>query len=135
MWSTRNIESRQEMILSMVEAADEILKKKIRKRVSEEGEWTRIECAWMNEEIRESIKKRRNINRKKRKCKNPIEKEELENEYQLQTEVVQKMIREAKEKYEMELTNEVMEDKGNETVWKNISKKLLMGKSTKGRQR
>ena len=34
----------------------------------------------MNEEIRESIKKRRNINREKRKRKNPIEKEELENE-------------------------------------------------------
>ena len=83
----------------------------------------------MNEEIRESIKKRRNINRKKRKCKNPIEKKELENKCQLQKEEVQKMIREAKEKYEMKLTNEVMEDKGNGTVWKNMNK--LMGKSTK----
>ena len=31
--------------------------KKIRKRVSEEGEWTSIESAWMDEELRESIKK------------------------------------------------------------------------------
>ena len=39
------------------------------------------------------------------------------------------MIREAKEKYEIELTNEVMEDRGNGTLWKNINK--LTGKSTK----
>ena len=65
------------MTLSMVEAADRILKKKIKKRVSEEGEWKRIESAWMNEEIREAWKERREINRKKRKCKNTEEKRKI----------------------------------------------------------
>ena len=39
------------------------------------------------------------------------------------------MIRKAKEKYEIELTKEVLEDRGNGTLWKNINK--LTGKSTK----
>ena len=50
--------------------------------MSEEGEWKRIESVWMNEEIREAWKKRREINRKKRKSKNTEEKEKLENDYQ-----------------------------------------------------
>ena len=36
------------------------------------------------------------------------------------------MIREAKERYELELTEEIMKDKGSGTVWKNIIK--LSGK-------
>ena len=42
-WSARNIESVEEMTLSMIEAADRTLKKKVRKRVSEEGIWRKIE--------------------------------------------------------------------------------------------
>ena len=125
-WKNRKIESVEEMTLSMKEAADRILKKIIKKRVSEEGEWKRIESVWMNEEIREAWKKRREINRKKRKSKNTEEKEKLENDYQRQKEKVHMMIREAKERYELELTEEIMKDKGSGTVWKNIIK--LSGK-------
>ena len=107
-WSTRNIESVEEMTLSMIEAADRTLKKKVRKRVSEEGIWRKIESPWMNEEIREAMKERKKINRKKRKCKNPKEKEILEIKYQAQKERVQIMIREAMEKYEITLTKEIM---------------------------
>ena len=44
-WKNKKIESVEEMTLSMVEAADRILKKKIKKRVSEEGGWKMIESA------------------------------------------------------------------------------------------
>ena len=97
--------------------------------MSEEGEWKRIESVWMNEEIREAWKERREINRKKRKSKNTEEKEKLENDYQRQKEKVHMMIREAKERYELELTEEIMKDKGSGTVWKNIIK--LSGERTK----
>ena len=80
----------------------------------------------MNEEIREAWKERREINRKKRKSKNKEEKEKLENDYQRQKEKVHMMIIEAKERYELELTREIMEDSGNETLWNNINK--LSGK-------
>ena len=36
--------------------------------------------------------------------------------------LVQRLIREEKEKYEIRLTREVMEDRGNGSVWKNINK-------------
>ena len=77
----------------MIEAADRTLKKKVRKRVSEEGIWRKIESPWMNEEIREAMKERKKINRKKRNCKDPKEKEILEIRYQAQKEKVQILIR------------------------------------------
>ena len=43
------------------------------------------------------------------------------------------MIREEKEKYKIKLTKEVMEDRGNGSVWKNINK--LMGKRTTGEEK
>ena len=97
--------------------------------MSDEGEWKRIENPWMNEEIREEINERKKINRKKRNCINPKVKENLENKYQAQKERVQIMIREAKERYELELTKEIMEDRGNGTLWRNIDK--LRGRNTK----
>ena len=60
---------------------------------------------------------------------NPKVKENLENKYQAQKERVQIMIREAKERYELELTKEIMEDRGNGTLWRNIDK--LRGRNTK----
>jgi len=50
------------MTISMLEVADRTFKKIIRRRVSDEGEWERIESVWMNHEIREAINERR-INR------------------------------------------------------------------------
>jgi len=82
-----------------------------------------------NGEIRESIKKGRKINRKRINCKNPEEKEKLEKQYQGQQERVQIIIKEIMERYEMELTKEILEDRGNGTLWRNIGK--LTGKKTK----
>ena len=117
------------MTISMLEVADRTLKKIFRRRISDEGEWKKIESVWMNDEIREAIKERRKINRQVRNCKNPVEKDRLAKLYQAQKEKVQILIRAAMEKYEMELTKEILQDRGNETLWRNIGK--LSGKKTK----
>ena len=128
-WKNSNIESVEEMTISMLEVADRTLKKIIRRRISEEGEWKKIESVWMNDEIRGAINERRKINRQMRNCTNPVEKDRLEKLYQKQKEKVHRLIREAMERYEMELTKEILEDRGNETLWRNIGK--LSGKKTK----
>ena len=128
-WKRNGIESVEEMTISMLEVADRTLKKIIRRRVSDDGEWERIESVWMNDEIREAINERRRINRQMRNCKNPEEKKRLAKLYYAQKEKIQIMIREAMERYEIELTREILEDKGNETLWRNIGK--LRGKKTK----
>ena len=128
-WKSKGIESVEEMTINMLEVADRTLKKIIRRRISDDGEWEKIESVWMNDEIREAINERRRINRQMRNCKNPEEKKRLEKLYYAQKEKVQMMIREAMERYEIELTREILEDKGNETLWRNIGK--LRGKKTK----
>ena len=65
-WKSNGIESVEEMTISMLEVADRTLKKIIRRRISDEGEWERIESVWMNDEIREAINERRRINRQMR---------------------------------------------------------------------
>ena len=128
-WSNRSIESVEEMTISMLEVADRTLKKIIRRRISGEGEWESMESVWMNDTIREAINERRKINRQRRNCKDPVERERLTRLYQAQKEKVHVMIREAMEKYELELTKEILEDIGNEKLWRNIGK--LAGKKTK----
>ena len=128
-WKSNGVVSVEEMTISMLEVADRTLKKIIRRRISDEGEWERIESVWMNDEIREGINERRRINRLMRNCTDPVEKDSLAKQYQAQKEKVQIMIREAMERYEIELTKEILEDRGNETLWRNIGK--LTGKKTK----
>ena len=128
-WKSKGVESVEEMTISMLEVADRTLKKIIRKRISNEGTWERIESVWMNDEIREAINERRKINRQMRNCKNPEEKKRLAKLYYAQKEKVQIMIREAMERYETKLTKEILEDKRYETLWRIIGK--LRGKKTK----
>merc|ERR1712179_319988 len=64
-----------------------------------------------------------------RNCTNPVEKDRLEKLYQQHKQSHHRLIREAMERYEMELTKEILEDRGNETLWRNIGK--LSGKKTK----
>ena len=87
----------------------------------------------MNEEIRKGMKKRREINRKHRNCKDLVEKGRLWKCYINQKNVVQKLIRDSREKHEIEMTKEIKAKmkmgKGGKNLWECINK--LLGKEMK----
>ena len=115
---------------SLVEKANEVLGKTIKRKI---GKNRKIESIWMNDEIRKGMKKRREINRKHRNCKNLIEKNRLWKSYINQKNIVQKLIRDSREKYEMEMTKEIKAKmkmgKGGKNLWECINK--LLGKEMK----
>ena len=91
----REIGEAGEMTKCIRESAEKILKKSYRRKVGKaEGE-RRVERKWMNEEIRGEIKKRREINRRKRNCEDLRERMRLEKEYRIQKWRVQDLVREA----------------------------------------
>ena len=88
LWRNRDINSIEEMTVSMIEVADVLLKKEYKRKISGEGKWHKVEAPWMNEEIRRGIKERKNINRKRRNCKCDKGKKILEQKYKEQKEKV-----------------------------------------------
>ena len=123
-WREGNIEDKQMEEQSIMDKANEILKRKARRRV---GTQDCVENVWMNDQIRDGIKKRRAINRRRRNATNEEVKERLWREYQRQKQIVQRMIREAREKHEIELTKEIRrkmkEGRGGKSfgnVWTNF---------------
>ena len=80
----------------------------------------------MNKEIIEAIKKRRKINRERRNCKDKERRKELEEQYNEQRKVVQRLVREAIIKYETELAREMRKDKNGGLMWKKM--KQIRGK-------
>ena len=107
---------------SLVEKANEVLGKTIKRKI---GKNRKIESIWMNDEIRKGMKKRREINRKHRNCKNLIEKNRLWKSYINQKNIVRKLIRDSREKYEMEMTKEIKAKmkmgKGGKNLWEYIN--------------
>ena len=65
-WSTEKPRNHQGVINDLKDATDKKLKKKIRIREGNEKGLRIIENPWITEEIRQGIKKRREINRVKR---------------------------------------------------------------------
>ena len=108
------------------EAQDRILKKQRRRRIGDKGGERIIESAWMTEDIREGIKKRRELNRKARNSKGR-EKVEWEREWRMQKTRVQRMVKESKEAWERDQVREIWtcRNKGKQ-LWKHINK--LRGK-------
>ena len=127
-WSTKETTTVEEMIVEMIEGADKILAKKFKRRVAGVGEEKYEEKKWFNNEIREAIKKRRKLNRERRNCKDEGRRRELEDEYNNQRKVVQKLVREAIIKYEIELAKEIRKDKSRGRMWKNMKKIRGKGK-------
>lgn len=91
------------------------LEKTIRRREGTEKGHRVIENIWMTNEIRDEIKKRKELNRRKRNCVDE-RKEELEKQYLNKKYTVQKLIRDAKYKYEVKITNEIKNDKKGEKM-------------------
>ena len=87
------------------------------------------EAPWVNDEIRNEIKKRKKLNREKRNC-NDVTKRELHNKlYIKQKKIVQTKTREQMNIYEMKITNDIRQDRNREKkIWDNINK--LRGKIT-----
>ena len=93
----------EDMIIDMIEGADKVLKKKFRRRVAGEGEEKIEEKKWFNEKIKAALKKKKEIRYEWRYCKEE-DKKEWEEKLEKQKRVVQKLVREAVSKYEIELT-------------------------------
>ena len=100
------------------EEAQKILKRLYRRRVLEEE---RVEeKPWMNEEIRQKVKERKNLNRMKRNERNPTTLHRLEALYEEKKKEVMVLVKEAITEYEIKITNEIKNNKNE--VWKNIKK-------------
>merc|ERR1712106_1207774 len=126
-WKEKKVEKVQDMIISMSEVAERILKREFKRRVGGSENIKAVECEWMNEEIRNNIMERKKLNRRKRNCKEEERKIIIEEEYKNQKDKVQRLIREAKEIFELKLTKEIMNgERGGKSLWKNINK--LRGK-------
>ena len=99
--------------------ADSILKKNFKRR-TEKGSG-RVEPIWITEEIRISIKKRREYNRAKR-----LGDEETRRHFEIlyweQKRKVQKEVKERKNEHEVEVTRAIRENKGGRDMWKMINK-------------
>ena len=74
---------------------------------------------WITEEIIKEIAKKRQINKSRRKEIDQIKKIQLNENYQQQKEKVQNMVSQAIEKFEVELTRKILDDKDkNKKIWR-----------------
>ena len=128
-WKDNKIQTINEMDKSILKVARDTLLRVYKRKMSGDED-KKEERPWMNDNIREEMKLKREINRKKRNTKDEKEKANLERKYKEQKEIVKRLIREGITNYEIKITNEIKED-GNSgrKLWENINK--LIGKKTK----
>ena len=103
-WSENRPQNPQEMLDDLESGVKEKLTKTIKRREGIEKGQKVIESIWMTQEIRTEIKRRKTINRLRRNARSDERKEILEKRYKRQKCKVQKMVKEAKSKYEKKLT-------------------------------
>ena len=84
------------------------LKTTIIKKPNKKG---KIDAPWYNKYIDKAIAKRREINKNRRKAQDPILQNTLKCDYELQKNNVQILVIQAIEKYEIDLTNKILNDK------------------------
>ena len=83
----------------------------------------------MTKQIKKEISKRRQINKKRRKEKDPTVKQNLKAEYHIQKEKVQIMVQEEIENFEIKITNKILNDKNrSRKIWKHIH--MLINRNT-----
>ena len=128
-WSTEKPRNHQGVINDLKDATDTKLKKKIRIREGNEKGLRIIENPWITEEIRQGIKKRREINRVKRNLRSEERIKIWERRYVNQKIKVQNMVRDAKSKHEIKITNEIKRDKSGKKKWEHIN--MLTGRKQK----
>ena len=101
--------------------ADETLKQTYRRRLIKQ-QCGFQEPPWMNDNIRQQIQRRKELNRKTRGATDPAEKERLHNTYLQQKKRVQHLIKEEMYKHEIKVTNEIKENKESSKLWESINK-------------
>ena len=105
-WKDNKIQTINEMDKSILKTARDTLLRVYRRKLSDDEE-KKEERPWMNDNIRKEMKLKREINRKKRNTKDEKEKENLEEKYKEQKEIVKRLIREGITNYEKKITNEI----------------------------
>jgi len=111
------------------DTAEEVLRRKYRKKYTDEETDTRKEKPWFTEDIRREIKKRKYLNRERRNESDVVIKEMKKAEYTAQKNKVQNMIKEEISKYEKRIAKDLKEDRSRKKVWDCIKK--LQGKEIK----
>ena len=106
----------------MQDVADEKLKARyVRRAIGLKGQMK--EPPWVTKEIKKEIKKRKEINRKKRKAKTPEEASSLEVLYQQQKRKVQSLVKDQLSMHEKKITEEIRHSTNrSKALWKNIDK-------------
>ena len=108
-FQTNRIQTISEANEIIKEMADKHLKRKYRRRITNE-EQKISEPPWMNENIKREIKKRKELNRAKRNEKNEEKKQELWSRYLEQKKIVQIIIKEEIYKNEEKITDEIRKE-------------------------
>ena len=122
-WENTENKNMQERLKDIEEIAEKNLKRVARRKIGGEKKFRIADKIWMNDEIRNEMKLKSQLNRRKRYGKNHKEKEQLMKKWINKKNHVQKLIRDAKSKYEIDMTKK-MKEKSNrgKDVWKNINK-------------
>ena len=108
----------------MREEADRTLKMRMRLRVCEVGGESFVEQKWMTREIRVEMKEKKRLNKELRYCVEE-ERERLHREWRAQKDKVKGMIREEREKFELEMTNVIKRSRDNgERLWEHVRELL-----------
>ena len=110
----------------MERIAKETLKKVYIRKEHIIGEEKTQDPPWFNKSLEAEIKKRKQINRTKRSETDTTKKNELNEQYKVQKERVQMLIKIEIEKYERKITEEIKFNKNKNKLWENIKK--LQGK-------
>ena len=111
-----------EFMKQMEKTANSILRKTITRRIIKRDEYKEQEKPWFTEEIGREISKRRRLNKEKRKIHNDDIRNEKENLYKLQKEIVKEKIKAAIKKHEARVVQEIKLDTSNRKLWLNIKK-------------
>ena len=111
----------------MEKAAKEHLEITVTKKgdVHEKGSY---EPVWINDGIKREIKTRRKFNKLKRNNMDPLTENYFSKKYEDQKQKVKTIVKEAINKHEQKITNEIKEDR-NRKLWDNIN--YLRGKNSK----
>ena len=127
-----NVNTIEEFNMMVEDASNQTLKRSYKQRIiMNNDKIIAKEPPWINAQIRSGIKKRKQLNREKRHCKDKDKKEAME-KYIHQKKKVQTDIYDAMQKYEEDLTNSIKRDTSrNKKLWQTIDK--LRGKSTKAK--
>lgn len=118
---TNKIDNMEEFDCAMRETAETELKKTLRRKVGGKKDEIK-EPPWITQEIRDAIKDRRRINRMRRNCNNPEEKERLGKQYIKQKENAADMVKGAITKHEKKTCEDIKNGENrSKKLWQNIN--------------